>query len=105
MFQSNFVTKPRTNQLHPPSKFNTFNQFDGSTSERDGPSFHNTRAGTTSSETNQVFNMVGQSRKTPSTNHNQMMMTGQYFNNTQSSGSKGVDHLMRGAAGNSKIMA
>jgi hypothetical protein len=80
MFNSNFVTKPRTNNPHQPGKFNTFNQFDPSnTSDRD---LQANRLGTTNSDNAPVFTMINQARKTPNTNPNQqqMMMTGQYFN-------------------------
>lgn len=75
MFNGNFVTKPRTNQPHQVGKYNTFNQFDPTTSERDGPSStSNHRIGTTNSDGSNVFTMVNQAKKTPNTN--QMMMTG-----------------------------
>lgn len=58
MFNGNFVTKPRTNQPHQQGKYNTFNQFDAHSSDREGPVNQNNRIGTTNSDGSNVFNMV-----------------------------------------------
>lgn len=62
MFNGTFVTKPRTNQPHGPGqagKYNTFNQFEANSSDRDIAShYNNNRAGTTNSDGNPIFNMT-----------------------------------------------
>ena len=88
MFNGNFMNKVRTSngaQANSGGKYQTqsYNQYDQAS---DRGAQDASRVGTTTSNDQQIFNLVNQQRKTPNSNASgnpqQMMMTTQFFNST-----------------------